>query len=161
MAGRLGNDDVLTQQIKTLQESLMSGFGETLAQTRSGAIGSNTFGGGRQGVAEGVAARGLNQQLMQGVTGLLTESQKQKDSIAGGLAERGTANAATGLGSLAEMLGLSQAGATADMLPFSILSQIMGGPTSLTDSFQASSSYGQSTSESRSKNKSVSGGFGF
>jgi hypothetical protein len=103
------------------------------------------------------------QELQKGTTGLISADQMQRDSIAGNLAERNTANASAGFGGLADMLGLSQAGATADMLPFSLLSQIMGGPTSLTDSFNASqsSSYGQSTSESKSKSSSQSFGLKF
>jgi hypothetical protein len=151
-----GNNDILNQQISGLGSDLSKFYKEQLLPgiTSDSIMGGN-FGGDRQGVAQGAAAGEVARQFSQGVTQLRSSDQQQRDAAAGTLMSGSTTAAGVGLGGLNGVLGLANAGLTSSMIPQQLLAQILGGPTTLTDSM----SYGTSTATSSSKGKSA--GFNF
>lgn len=163
MTSRLSDgNDILQQQIEGLGSDLGKFFNEQLLPgiTSEGVMSGN-LGGGRQGVAQGAAAGEVARQFSQGVTALRSADQAQKDTVANNLTGARTAAAGVGLGALPSVLGLSQAGLTADMLPAQLLAAILGGPTTLTDSLQTSDSMSTGQSSAASKSKGGSSGFNF
>lgn len=149
-----GNDDILQQQIGGLSSDLSKFFSEQLLpQITSDSIMSGTLGGGREGVAQGTAAGEVARQFQQGVTSLRSTNQAQKDAAAGVLSNARTQAAGVGLGALPGVLGLSQANLQSSILPQQLLAQILGNPTTLTQSF--------GTSHATSTSKSKQGGFNF
>jgi len=157
-----GPDDILQSQIGGLSSDLSKFYNETLLPgITSDSIESGNFGGGRMGVAQGAAAGEVARQFSQGVTSLRSSNQQQKDAAAGVLTGARTNAVSVGLGAGANVLGLAQAGLTADVLPQQLLAQILGGPTTLTSSLEASQNTSSGTSTATSKSKGKSGGFNF
>jgi len=158
LTDRLGGDNsILNEQIGGLSSDLSKFYNEQLLPgITSDSINSGLLGGGRQGVAQGAAAGETARQFSQGVTALRSSNQQQKDAAAGVLSGSRNTAAGIGLGNLGGVLGLSQAGATSSILPQQLLAQILGGPTTLTDSM----SYGTSHATSTSKGKSSGFNFG-
>lgn len=152
-----GSDDVLQQQIDALQESLGTMFREEiLPGVTSQAVGGRTLGGGRQGVMEARGAQDVMSEFRQGIVGLMTGDQAARDQAALGLMGGQIQAAGTGLGGLAGLLGLGQASEVAPLTGYAALSQILGDPTTLSQSV----SYGQSTSTSKGKSGSFGLSFG-
>ncbi len=118
---------------------------QVLPGIRRDAVGSGGFGGGRQGVAEGIAAQGAQDAFSRGAVGFQQADANrslQAAGVGGGLLGQG---AATGLGSLGQQFGLLQAPFQSQFQPLLDLAQILGGPTVLNQQ-QASS---QASNESR------------
>lgn len=161
LAGRVtGDSGILDRQIGTLTDKLSRGFeNEILPMIGQDAINAGGFGGSRQGVAEGIAAGRFGEELTSGITSLITADQAARDTAATTLAGDRIAAAQVGTSALDSVLGLAETGATADMIPSNILSQIIGTPTVLTNSVSTSQSSGESKATSKSKSKS--GGFSF
>jgi hypothetical protein len=168
LGGRVaGESPVLAEQInalggdigKFLQEQILPGI-------TSQGVATGTLGGGRQGVAQGLAAEAATRQFQQGATSLRAQDIAARDAAAGqlgGLATQGIAGA-TGL------YGLAQAGSLAGLAPYQSLAGILGGPTVLTQqqatsediakAISASFQYGTSQSTSSGKSFNIGGGFG-
>lgn len=124
---------------------------------------TGTLGGGRQGVAQALAARGISEEFIKGVTQLRAADRTARNQAAG-----------VGLASLPGLFGLAQGGAGAELLPYQMLSSIVGGPTTLTSSdsesiaqaisqafgenFDYQTSQSSSTSKSKAFNVGVTGG---
>jgi hypothetical protein len=163
MTSRLGgNDDILSQQIAGLSGDLGKFYNEQLLPgISSDSIQNGMLGGGRQGVAEGVAAGEVARQFQQGITGLRSANQAQKDTIAGNLTAAKTNQANVGLSGLSGVLGISQAGLSANILPQQLLAQILGDKTTLTSSLEGSQNTAEGQSTASSKSKGKSGGFNF
>lgn len=156
------DDGVLNGQIDALGSDLGRFFREELnpAITSRG-VATGTLGGGRQGVAQGIAARGLAEEFAQGSASLRAADRQGRDAAA-----------ATGLGALPGLFGLAQAGAGSELMPYQALAAILGGPTTLTSSssdsiaqaisraFGEDFSYDSSQSSSSSRSKAFSLGFG-
>lgn len=108
----------LTQQADQLAQGLTQNFNtRVLPQINSSAIASGGFGGSRQGIAQGLAAQGLNQAISQGQTNLYSnayntdrslqaQQQMARDQLGLGYYQAGN-NYALGLGQLG--LGNKQA----------------------------------------------------
>lgn len=164
LAGRVSGDDgLLNDQIGQIGKDLESFFGESiLPQIRGDAAAAGALGGGRQGVAEGIAGRGLISEFGRSVLGLRTADASARDAAAGNLAGLTSARrlgaTSTGLAALPGQLGLLESGSMAALSPFMALSQILGGPTVLTDSnaFNTAMDQSGSTSTSTSSSKSRS-----
>lgn len=159
---RLQGNGVLDEQIGALQADLGRLFQEELLPgITSNSVRSGVLGGSRQGVAQGVAAEGIARQFAQGSTALRSADQAARDAVAADLAG-GTREAANiGLTALPNVLGLAEANLGSDLLPYSMLAEILGPQTTLTDSLSVSQSSGQSTATSKSKSKSGGFSFGF
>lgn len=158
LAGELGRgDELLGEQIDALQADLGEFFGETvLPGIRGDAIAAGGLGGSRQGVAEGIAGRGLLREFGRGALGLRENAQARRTAIAETLAglqtQRRLAATGTGLSALPAQFGLAEAGSMAALSPFMALAQILGSPTVLGESSAEGFEY--STAESRSSSRS-------
>lgn len=112
----------------------------------SRAVAGGTLGGGRQGVAQGVASAQVANDFTRNAAQLRYSDVQQKDAIAANVAGNSIAAASTGLGALPGMLDILERGQNAELAPYSSLAGILGGPTTLSSS--ESSSFNQATSES-------------
>ena len=159
MADRLtGPDPALASQLEQLQAGLGELFRNELNPAiTSSAVAAGGLGGGRQGVAQGVAMGQIANQYAQGASQLLASSQAQRDALSGQLMMGQVAGAQAGLGGLESLLGIAQSEAGSPLLGASLLSQILGSPTVLTQS----QSSGYSTMEQSSKQSSKQFNIGF
>jgi hypothetical protein len=154
-----GPDEALQAQIGTLREQMGQLFREEINPAiTSEAVRAGGLGGGRQGVAQGVAAGGLAREFASGVSGLMASSQAARDALASEYARTSTAAAGTGLQGLQSLLGIAQAREGAPLFAESMLAQILGSPTVLSESFSLGTSKGTSTSKGKSGGFSL--GFG-
>lgn len=161
LESRLSDDnEVLNEQIAQLQEDTGRLFSEELNPAiTSRAVSGGTLGGGRQGVAQGLAAESAARTFTEGVTTLRSNDIAARDAAAQSVATNSLNAASTGLGSLSSLLDVLQTGSNAELDVYSSLSSILGGPTTLTESSSTSTAeslaqaYGeeQSTSSGRSR----------
>jgi hypothetical protein len=175
LARRLEGPGLADEQIGLLGEDLGRFLREEInpAITSQG-VATGTLGGGRQGVAQGQAASAIAREFQTGAVGIRQAEQGERDELASRQAEIQRANAATGLDSLSGLYGIAQGGALAGLDPYAALSQILGGPTTLTESQstsfsedqarsiaeQLSRSFGEDFARSSSSARSSSGSFG-
>jgi hypothetical protein len=136
LEGRLdSNNPVLEQQISELQKDTGRLFREELNPAiTSRAVGGGTLGGGRQGVAQGLAAEGAARVFTQGATALRAGDVASRDAVAQSVATNSLNAANTGLGALPSLLEVLERGNNAELGVYSSLSSILGGPTTLTQS---------------------------
>lgn len=171
-----GENPLVDQQIGSLGDDLGRFFREELnPEITSQGVAGGTLGGGRQGVAQGMAIDRVAREFQKGALGFRTADMEARDSAARDLTALENQGAGMGLQNLNSMFDLRQSGALAELSPYQGLSSILGGPTVMQDS-QSSSfsesesvaralsealgfSYGTSESESKGKGKSVSMGF--
>jgi hypothetical protein len=114
-----------------------------------------------------MAADAAGREFQTGVTNLRSADIAARDVAAGRLGDQRIAGAGTGLAALPGVADVAQVGFGAELAPYSMLSQILGGPTTLSESqstqfstaedfaraFAESfgSSYGEQSSSSKSK----------
>ena len=162
-----GADGLLDEQIGGLGEDIGAFFREQiLPGITSEAISGGGLGGGRQGVAEGIAADSAGREFQRGATSLRTADAASRDNIAAILGQNRIQGAEAGIGGLGALAGIADFGFGADLAPFERLSAILGGPTVIgeSSSFNTaedfarafSSSFGQSQAESQSTGSSES-----
>jgi hypothetical protein len=167
-----GESPVLGEQISALGEDIGKFFNEQiLPGISSEAVGGGTLGGGRQGVAEGIAGEGALREFQRGSTMLRAEDIRARDAAAATLGEQRIAGASAGLGGLNILGGIAEFGFGAELAPFERLAAILGGPTVLGESSsfsnaenfaeQFSSSFGTSQSDTRSRSSGVAADIGF
>lgn len=192
LSARLSDTSGRDAQLGALSSGLGALFRDELNPAiTSHAVATGTLGGGRQGVAQGIAAGKIAQQYQQGAADIISKDQLARDTAAGQLGQLGIARASTGFAGLDSLLGIASAGLNGSLAPYSTLSQIFGGPLALTTAIssqqqqstdtasalnEASSSssseeiaraisqalgFNYGTSESTSKSKSNSFNFGF
>jgi len=177
MQDRLGDDkQVLQDQIGSLKTDIGDFFRDEINPAiGSRAALSGNLGGGRQGVAQGLAAQAAAKQFTAGATSLRAADQERRDTIAAQIAQNSLAAANTGLGALPSLLDISERGANAELGIYSNFASILGGPQTLTQSHaqdfsQAisqsaadafSKSFGESVSHGESQGTSKSSSFNF
>lgn len=143
-------DDILNSQIEQLKTDTGELFTDQLNPAiTSRAVAGGTLGGGRQGVAQGMAMESLAKSFAQGVTSLQASNQAQKDQAAMAVAQNSLSAASTGLGALPSMLDLATDAASPELGIYAKLSSILGGPTVLGES--SSSNFNTNTAESASE----------
>lgn len=143
-----GESPVLDEQIGALGEDLSRFFGEQLnPQITEAAVRSGALGGGRQGVAQGLATEAVAREFARGATSLRAADVAARDAAARDLSGnlRATeanriAAAGTGLGALPGLFGIAQGGFGAELAPYQALASILGGPVTLAGSESTSSS---------------------
>lgn len=142
--------------IKTQSAALKEGLGSLFREEinpgiRTAAIGSGGFGGGRQGVAQGVATGQLADAFTQGLGDITANAN---NLALGATAQR------SALGQ--NIFTLGQSGALAGLTPLTQLAAILGGPTVTSQSQStagtSSSSYGYNNTYQRSGGKNFSFG---
>ena len=166
---RLGAENpMLQQQIDLLGEDLGAFFNEQLMPgITSEAAGGGQLGGGRQGVAQGMAMGEVGDQFTRGATALRAGDIAARDAAAGTLAGNAIGGAQVGLGGMEAMMGVADAGFSAGMAPYERMAAILGDKTAVGSSFATSAdwarawseSYGESQATSKSESKSLSLGF--
>lgn len=154
-----GSNEVLDENIAALREDTGRLFREELNPAiTSRAVAGGTLGGGRQGVAQGLAAEAATQQFTRGATALRTADASQRDAVAGQIAQNSLQSASTGLGALPGLFDLATKGNNSELGVYSLLGSILGGPTTLSSS--SSSSLARAFSEAFSQGNSKSSSFG-
>jgi hypothetical protein len=119
-------------QIAAQEASLKSGLGslfrdEINPAISTGALGAGGYGGGRQGVAQGVAAGQLGNSYTQGLGDITARANQQAGA------------ASQALGPMAGLMGgVANMGQTAGQAMLANLSNILGGPTVLQQHSQSS-----------------------
>jgi hypothetical protein len=135
MNDRLNNHDVADQQIQQLQTDTGKLFSEQLnPQITADAVAGGNLGGGRQGVAQGMAMQTLADNFSRQATAIRAGDQSSKDAVASQIAQNSLTAANTGLGALPGLLSVESQGANANLDVYGKLAQIFGGPTTLTSS---------------------------
>lgn len=139
-----GDNGVLNEQIKALGTDLGNFYNqELLPGINSDAVAGGQLGGGRQGVAQGLAATGVAQQFASGSASLRASDQAQRLQAALGLGNQTGAAGIAGLQGITPLMDLANTGYNAKFSPLLTLAQILGNPTILTH--QTSSSKGSSS----------------
>lgn len=175
LAARAGDTSSRDAQLGVLKSSLGDFFNEKLVPgITSRGVSSGTLGGARDAVELGAASKEVAGQFSTGAASIISQDQARQDALAGKAADVTNTGAATGLSALQSLYGLSQSGQTAGLLPYQLLSSIIGGPTvlgqsqssqlaeALSSSFgeQGSSSYGFTSGESQSTGQASGSAFG-
>jgi len=143
-------------------------------------VATGTLGGGRQGVAQGAAARGVAEEFTQGATALRVADRASRDAGASNLMTARTGAIGTGLAALPGLFDIAGGSFESIVAPYQALGSIFGGPMALTTgqstnfsesdaiaqaisrAFAENFSFDTSSSSSQSKGKSmaISGSFG-
>lgn len=146
LANRLGSENpVLESQISQLREDTGRLFREELNPAITArAVGGGTLGGGRQGVAQGLAIDSAARAFTQGATALRAGDVASRDSVAQSVATNSLTAASTGLSALPSLLNVLEGGNSAELDVYSQLGSILGGPTTLTQSDSRSESIAES-----------------
>lgn len=161
-----GENPLLAENISGLEEDVGRLFTERLNPAiTSRAVAGGTLGGGRQGVAQGLATETAAREFTRGALALRTSDMQMRDQAAAQVASNSLSAASTGLGALPSLLDLTERGQNAELGVYSSLSSILGGPTVLTEAGQQSvanafsRSFGEESSKSRGRawNFSMSG----
>ena len=146
LTSRIGDTSARDAQLEALQSGLGDLFSEELNPAITGrAVAAGQLGGGRQGVAQGQAAKAIASQYAQGASSIIASDQAQRDQAAAQLASLQQGGAAAGLSALPGLMGIGQAGSMAGLAPYEALAGILGGPTVLTQG--QSSQFGESSSD--------------
>ena len=167
-----GESPVLGEQITGLGEDLGQFFNEQiLPGISSEAIAGGGLGGGRQGVAQGMAADSISRDFARGVTDLRSADVAARDAAASTLGNQRIAGAQAGIAGLGSLAGIADFGFGAELAPFDRLAAILGGPTVTGESSSFTSaedfarnfseSFGSSQATNQSKGKSTSAKIGF
>jgi hypothetical protein len=174
LAARAGDTSGRDAQLSTLKTSLGDFFKEQLVPgITSRGVSTGTLGGSRDAVELGAASKSVAGQFSTGAASIISADQAQRDAAAGKLADVTNQGAGTGLSALQSLYSLAQGGQTAGLLPYQLLSSIIGGPTvlgtsqssqvaeALSSSFgqQGSSSYGFNEGTSTSQSHGAGSGF--
>jgi hypothetical protein len=157
------NNPVLNEQIAQLQQDTGRLFREEFNPAiTSRAVSGGTLGGGRQGVAQGLAAESAARTFAQGATALRSNDIARRDTVAQSIAQNSLQASSTGLGALPSLLDVLQRGNNAELGAYSQLSQILGGPTvlSTSDAAGSSTSFAESLARAYGQQQSRSYGSG-
>ena len=140
------NNELAQQNIDMLGSNLSNQFNnQILPGIQSNAIGGGALGGGRQGVAEGIAASGVSNAFAQGSQGILNNTYNQAQQASQFGSQFNLQQAMSGLGGLGQFQQQQFA-------PMQALAQILGNPAILNQS--------QGTSQSDSSDVKFNATFG-
>jgi hypothetical protein len=146
-ADRLNSDSNVEDIISSMRNDATSLFTDELNPAiTSRAVAGGTLGGGRQGVAQGIAQARVADDFSRNAAALRYEDLKSKDAIAANVAGNSIAAAGTGLGALPGLLDVFERGQNSELAAYSSLSSILGGPTTLASS--ESTDFGRTTAQS-------------
>lgn len=154
-----GENPLLQENIAGLEEDVGRLFSERLNPAiTSRAVAGGTLGGGRQGVAQGLATETAAREFTRGALALRTSDMQMRDQAAAQVAANSLSAASTGLGALPSLLDLTERGQNAELGVYSSLSSILGGPTVMTEAGQQSRSVADAFSRSFGEERSTSKG---
>ncbi len=138
-----GEGGFVDENIAALGEDLGQFFNEQLLPgITSEAVGGGQLGGGRQGVAQGKALESVGREFRRGSLDIRNQDLRERTEAARILSAQKLSASQAGLTGVQSQFDLANAATLAPFSPFLTLAQILGGPTTLSQS--------QSTSESTS-----------
>ena len=144
-----GEGGFVDENIAALSEDLGQFFNEELLPgITSEAVGGGQLGGGRQGVAQGKAVESIGREFRRGSLDIRNADLRRRQDAAKTLSAQRLSASQAGLTGAQQQFDLANAATLAPFTPFLTLSQILGSPTTLT----------QSQSSSKSKSLSFSTG---
>ena len=166
LARSQGNNPYISQQIAAYGQDISQNLqNNILPQIGSGFGLANQYGGGRQGVAEGLALQGAQTDFARGAADLRSNAYAQGQGAAGTALQAQLGAAGDSLGALQGQYELGLAGPMAGLLPLQSLQGLLGSPTVLSQgmgqSFDIASAASQTRSQAESKSKSKGGSFSF
>lgn len=134
-----GEGGLVDENIAALGQDLSQFFGEELLpQISATAIGGGQLGGGRQGVAQGKAIEAVGREFTRGSLGIRNAELRRRQDAAQQLSAQRLSASQAGLTGVQQQFDLANAATLTPFSPFLTLAQILGDPTTLTES-QASS----------------------
>ncbi len=156
-----GESPVLDEQIGALSDDLSRFYSEELLPgITSDAVASGTLGGGRQGIAQGLAAERVAGEFTRGVTALRTADMQQRDAAAATLAGNAIQGAQVGTAALPGLMGLANQSFGAELAPYQALAGILGQQTTLTESestsFQTAEDFARAFSRAFNRSQATS-----
>lgn len=148
LQSRLGGDnEVLQEQIDLLGDDLGKFFNEQLNPAiTSQAVAGGALGGGRQGVAQGLATQAVGDSFSRGATALRAGDIAARDAAAGTLAQNSIQGALAAITGIPALGGVAEQGFSAGLRPFELLAGILGDPTRLNSTSSGSANFAQSLS---------------
>lgn len=160
LSSRLTDTTARDTQLGALKTGLGELFRDEINPAiTSRAVAGGTLGGGRQGVAQGVAAGKLGTAYTQGAASIFATDQAQRDAAAGTLMQGRTQAAGVGLSSLSSLFGVAEGGLNAGLSPYASLASILGSPTVLGSSSEIAAALSRAFGEDFSSSSSKSRGF--
>jgi len=160
----LGDNTIADAQIAQLQKDTGQLFNEQFNPAiTSDAVSSGNLGGGRQGVAQGMAMDSLARQFSSQAVQIRSQNAAQQQAAATTVANNSLGAASTGLGALPSLLSTLSAGNNADLDIYSKLAGIYGSPTTLSssESTNFTSSIAQAIAKSFGTNQSSGNAWNF
>ncbi len=146
-----GEGGFVDENIAALGEDLGQFFSEELLPgITSQAVGGGQLGGGRQGVAQGKAIESVGREFRRGSLEIRNADLRQRQDAATALSGQRQSAAVAGLTGAQQQFDLANAATLTPFSPFLTLANILGGPTTLTES--------ESQSEGRSLSFRTGGG---
>lgn len=167
-----GAESNVDEQIALLGEDIGRFFSEEINPAISSeAIAAGGFGGGRQGVAQGIAAARAGEEFRRGAAAIRAGDVAARDRIAEGVSRTDLERRGLGLSAMPSLLGLRETAFSAGLQPYERLASILGAPTVLGESSSFSTaadfarawseSFGRSESRTDSRSSGGSISFGF
>ena len=143
-----GEGGFVDENIAALGEDLGQFFNEELLPgITSEAVGGGQLGGGRQGVAQGKAIESVGREFRRGSLDIRNRDLRERTEAARTLSAQRLSASQAGLAGVQSRFDLANAATLTPFSPFLTLAQILGDPTTLT----------QSQSSSKSKSLAVTG----
>ena len=136
-----GEGGFVDENIAALSEDLGQFFNEELLPgITSEAVGGGQLGGGRQGVAQGKAVESIGREFRRGSLDIRNADLRRRQEAAKTLSAQRLSASQAGLTGAQQQFDLANAATLAPFSPFLTLSQILGSPTTLTQSQSSSKS---------------------
>ena len=136
-----GEGGFVDENIAALSEDLGQFFNEELLPgITSEAVGGGQLGGGRQGVAQGKAVESIGREFRRGSLDIRNADLRRRQEAAQTLSAQRLSASQAGLTGAQQQFDLANAATLAPFSPFLTLSQILGSPTTLTQSQSSSKS---------------------
>lgn len=136
-----GGSGLVDENIAALSEDLGQFFNEELLPgITSEAVGGGQLGGGRQGVAQGKAVESVGREFRRGSLEIRNQDLRQRQDAARTLSAQRLSASQAGLTGAQQQFDLANAATNAPFSPFLTLAQILGSPTTLTESESSSKS---------------------
>ncbi len=136
-----GEGGFVDENIAALGEDLGQFFNEELLPgITSEAVGGGQLGGGRQGVAQGKAIESVGREFRRGSLEIRNADLRQRTEAATALSAQKLSASQAGLTGVQQQFDLANAATLAPFSPFLTLAQILGDPTTLTESQSSSKS---------------------
>lgn len=130
-----GEGGFVDENIAALSEDLSQFFSEELLPgITSEAVGGGQLGGGRQGVAQGKAIESVGREFRRGSLDIRNADLRRRQEAAEQLSAQRLSASQAGLTGVQQQFDLANAATLAPFSPFLTLAQILGAPTTLTES---------------------------